>query len=62
MRFPIDIVWLNQDKKVITTKENVAPTTYPESFCPTEAAQYVIEVNAGAVQSAGVTKGQRLQF
>src|SRR3990167_703443 len=29
MKFPIDIVWINADKKVIDLDVNVSPATYP---------------------------------
>lgn len=62
MRFPIDMVWLDSDKRVIMIKENVQPESYPENFCPDSAAQYVVEVNAGVAEQAKMTQGSRLQF
>lgn len=62
MNFPLDIIWLNSDKRVVTIKENVAPETYPESFCPDAPAQYVIEVNAGVAKKSNITIGSQLQF
>ena len=50
MKFSIDIIWMDQDKKVVKIKENVKPETYPESFCPEQPALYVLEVNAGVAR------------
>lgn len=62
MRFPIDILWLDEQKKVVSLKANVQPETYPESFCPSKKARYVIEVNAGQSSRAGVEPGSQLSF
>ncbi len=60
MRFSIDIVWLDADKKIIYKRGSVSPSTYPESFCPDMPAKYVIEVNPGL--SSGWQKGQQILF
>jgi uncharacterized membrane protein (UPF0127 family) len=60
MRYSLDIIWVGADKKVTHIEKNLAPSTYPESFCA--SAQYVIELNAGQAGQTGITKGQTLQF
>lgn len=62
MQFPIDIVWLNSDRQVITTASDVQPGTFPESFCPDQAAQYILEFAAGSVQHYDLTVGEHLEF
>lgn len=47
MLFPIDILWLDSEMQVVYIKENVDPSTYPESFTPTHDAVYVLEVPSG---------------
>lgn len=47
MRFPIDIVWIDSDKKISQITPNVAPETYPRAFYPDSPVRYVLEVNAG---------------
>jgi uncharacterized membrane protein (UPF0127 family) len=50
MKYPIDIVWLNKDKKVAYIVKNATPASYPyETFTPKEDARYVVEVVAGTV-------------
>lgn len=49
MRFALDMIWLDESKKVIKVQENIAPETYPQNFCPDSPAKYVIELNAGTV-------------
>lgn len=60
MQFPIDIIWLDKNKEVVHIKQNVTPESYPESFCPTQDARYVVEANAGL--ASGLKVGQRLDI
>jgi len=46
MNFPIDIIWIDKDMKVIFIEKNVKPDTYPQTFGPNKDSQYVLEVNA----------------
>jgi uncharacterized membrane protein (UPF0127 family) len=50
MNFPVDIVWLDSDKKVVYIVKNAPPESYPyEQFVPKKKARYVIELPAGTV-------------
>lgn len=49
MKFPIDIIWLDQDGKVITLESNVSPDTFPKVFFPLENSLYTIEANSGFI-------------
>jgi len=60
MNFPIDIVWLNDQRKVVHIKENAQPSSYPESFCPNTTAKYVLEVQSGLVRQENITIGSQL--
>lgn len=62
MRFPLDIVWLDENRKVITVKENINPRTYPQTFTSDQPAQYVLELNAGKAKEYGITLGAQLTF
>jgi len=63
MRFSLDIIWADADKKVVDLRENVSPQSYPEIFCPNQQpALYVIEVNAGVADKAYLSPGSQLQF
>lgn len=57
MQFPIDIVWLDESRKIVDFRENVTPDTYPEAFIPSTSAQYVIELSAGGVKRYSLGKG-----
>lgn len=62
MDFPIDIIWLDQNKKVVHIESNLSSSTYPESFGPEIPTQYVIELNAGESKRAGLTVGYTINF
>jgi uncharacterized protein len=47
MKFPIDILWLDQDKRIITIKEQVSPDTFPQVFYSEGSAKYVLELPSG---------------
>ena len=57
MRFPIDIIWLDANKKIIHVEHSLSPDTYPTTYCPKEDAQYVLELGAGTAQAVGLTVG-----
>ncbi len=59
MRFPIDIVWLDADLRVVHIESDVSPDTFPMSFVPPVPARYVLEVNAGEASTAGIVTGSQ---
>ena len=64
MNFSLDMIWLNQDGQVVNVITGIHPDTYPDQvFCnETTSARYVIEVNAGVVESANIVLGQQIQL
>jgi uncharacterized membrane protein (UPF0127 family) len=62
MQFPLDIIWVNKDKRVVYIQPELSPSTYPDSFCPKPPAQYVIELNAGQATQASIRIGETLTF
>jgi uncharacterized membrane protein (UPF0127 family) len=50
MKFPIDIVWLDKNKRVVYIKENAKPSDYPELYTPDKKAMFVIEFVDGFVK------------
>lgn len=61
MRFDLDMIWLDSQKKIVKIERDVSPSTYPTSFCA-DSAQYVVELNGGMAQNLGLVNGQQLQF
>lgn len=57
MNFPIDIIWISEDLKIVDIARSVKPESYPKTFEPRKPAKYVIEVNAGWSLKNGVQIG-----
>lgn len=68
MQFPLDIVWIGSDKTVVDISSNVpppAPGTLDSDlphYSPSVPVLYVLEVNAGAAEQAGVAIGDGVSF
>lgn len=62
MNFAIDMIWLDQDKKVVYIKDKVTPDTYPNVFCSDEPAQYIVETSSGLAAESGWTDGTKFDF
>lgn len=60
MFFPIDIIWLDENFKIVHVEEKVSPATYPKIFYPETNASYVLEVNSGTVEKSGISVGQQM--
>ncbi|MFZ2149773.1 MAG: DUF192 domain-containing protein [Minisyncoccia bacterium] len=62
MNFPIDIIWIGEDLKVVYVKDNATPGSYPESFDPGIDAKYVLEVVAGFSEKNNLKPGNVAVF
>lgn len=62
MKFPIDIVWLDSEKKIVHIVENAEPSSYPSSFAPSTNAQYVLELKSGRSNELGFNAGDTLSW
>ena len=60
MNYPIDIIWVAKDGKILYIKDSVSPDTYPESFASPKPAFYVIEANAGFASKNGIMVGDEI--
>lgn len=60
MRFPLDIIFIDADKTIITIAPNLSPDTYPQAFHPSSLAKYVLEVPAGFAAAHAVAIGQKI--
>lgn len=62
MKIPIDIVWLNNEKRVVYIVENASPNTPETTYLPLEDARYVLEFAAGTVSRDAITQGSVATF
>ena len=57
--YPIDVVWLSSEKRVVYLKPNFKPFT----ICiPPVKAQYVIELPDGALERSRTAIGDQIEF
>jgi uncharacterized protein len=65
MKFPIDIIWLDDDKEVVHVEHSLEPCI-PDEFCqpysPDDNSLYVLETVAGFAQKYNVTDGTQVEF
>ncbi len=61
MKFNLDIIWLDETKKINKIEQNVSPATYPSSFCA-DNTKYVIELNSGDIAKLQLNVGDNLTF
>ena len=62
MNFPIDIIWIGDDKRVVSVTPNATPESYPETFMPAAPVRYVLEVPAGFSEKNNVRPGEQTSF
>lgn len=63
MKIPLDIVWLDAEKKVVYIVMNASPDLgTSKTFTPTNPAKYVLEVPSGAVKTSGIKVGDTASF
>ncbi len=66
MNFDIDIIYLDQDMRIVDIFENVSKESYkktpPETFSNTKLAKYVLELNSGKSDAFGLSVGNILEF
>ena len=62
MLVPIDIFWLDSDQHVVSIISDIATSTYPNVFYPTEPARYVLETAAGFAREHAIKIGSKLML
>jgi uncharacterized protein len=65
MNFPIDMIWLSSDLKVVYIEKNATPESYPETFGPGPndgEAKYVLEVVSGFSDKNNLKVGDGMEF
>jgi len=63
-RFPIDILWLDEDERIVHLAESVPPCKAEPCpvYNPMRRAAYVIELNAGQARREKAVVGARVRF
>ena len=61
MKFPIDIIWLDENLQIINIEKNITPDTFPKKFIPRLPAKYALEINAGWSDKNKVKEGVNIK-
>lgn len=62
MKFPIDIVWIASDRRIVHIEKNVSPDTYPKVFYPASESIAVLELSAGIAESFNIKIADTLEI
>ena len=62
MLFAIDVLWLDENYRVISVREQFTPSSYPETAYPSASARYVLELPAGFVEKHKINIGEVLHL
>ena len=62
MKFPIDIIWIAANHKVVAMEINESPSTYPDRFENQAPAQYVLELKANQSKALHIAIGTPVSF
>ena len=63
MKFSVDIIWINEKKRIVHVQHNVKPDAEPyEKYKPPVPAKYILEVKAGIAKRASATVGSVVKF
>jgi len=57
MLFPLDIVWLDENMKIVFFEKNILPESYPKLFGPNFYTQYVVEFVGGTIDKLNIKLG-----
>ncbi len=62
MNFPIDIIWIGEDMKVVYIKKNAQPEAFWETYGPDTNVKYVLEIIAGFSEKNNLKVGDNVLF
>lgn len=62
MKFPIDIVWIDDSHRVVSIDALIATSTYPDTFLSPTDTFFVLELPAGSAERFGIVAGTELKF
>lgn len=65
-RIPLDIIWMDRNKRIVHIERNVPTCSRTDDGCPqyqpNENAMYVLELAAGSADALGLERGAALRF
>lgn len=62
MYFPLDLIWITSDFRIVQIDKNALPETYPETFRPQEPIRYVLEISSEEGEKQVFRVGDRIEL
>lgn len=62
MNFPIDMIWISRDMRVVYIKKDARPESYPDVFGGDQGAKYVLEVVSGFADENNLKVGDIMEL
>lgn len=66
VRVPLDIIWLDRERRIVEISAQTPPCLKPPSECPSyggnQESMFVLELNGGQAAAYGLKTGDRLNF
>lgn len=62
MNYPIDIIWIDKNYKIVSLTENFSPDTFPKLVYPDYPVKYVLEVKAGFIENNNLKIGDNIIY
>jgi uncharacterized membrane protein (UPF0127 family) len=62
MNYPIDVIWIDNNLRVVDITESLLPDSYPSIFEPKEPARMALEVNARFAATYHIAVGDTVRI
>jgi uncharacterized membrane protein (UPF0127 family) len=62
MNFPLDIIWISSDYRIVHIEKNLSPETYPTVYYPNAPSKYVLEISGGLADENDIKIGDLIKI
>ena len=62
MQFPIDILWISPNRRVIGVAESLTPSSFPAVYYPPQEISFALELPAGLTKRKSIREGMDVIF
>lgn len=60
MLFPVDIVWIDENNRIVHIENNISPNTFPKIFTTPVKTKFVLELNANTAETYDLNMGSMI--
>lgn len=62
MNYPIDVLWITEEGKVVHLVQNMHPSSYPRVYRSPVPVRYVLELPAGSIEAFNLVAGDTVDL